>query len=464
MFKGGPRTAEAEARRIAARRATYARRREEAKFHSSPQGEGGGVPVLFDSHHDDGPSVHPVTTQSPRKQRQSNRLTARAVETAKPGRHGDGAGLYLHVADSGAKTWVYRFSFNRRVSETGLGSARDVTLAEARCKAADARKLVLAGVSPIEARRQAGRHKTGKPTFGKCADALIAAKSSEWRNEKHRGQWRVTLETYAAPLWGLPVDEVATEAVLGVLQPVWQSIPETASRLRGRIEAVLDYAKAHGWRSGENPATWRGHLALILPKRQKLMRGHFAAMPFNEVPAFVAQLRERESIAAIALEFLILTAARSGEVLGARWSEIDLEARIWVIPATRMKSGKIHRVPLSGRAMAIFEPLAAVRTGPFVFSGRKAGLSPAAFKMLLRRMRVEGASPHGFRSSFSDWASESTMFQREVVEQCLAHTVGGSVELAYRRGDILEKRRAVLEAWADFIEAKQADNVIPLRG
>jgi Arm DNA-binding domain len=247
--------------------------------------------------------------------RNSNRLTARSVATAKPGRHCDGRGLYLAVSDSGAKKWILRFTFNRRVTEMGLGNA-DVPLAQARDKAAEARKLIASGTNPILAKRQAKRTAGGKRPFGQCANALLAAKASEWRNAKHRQQWRTTLETYAAPLWGLSVDEVATEAVLGVLQPLWQRAPETASRLRGRIEAVLDFAKAHGWRSGENPAAWRGHLALILPKRQKLSRGHFAAMPYPEVPEFIATLREREAMAALALEFLILTAARSGEVLG----------------------------------------------------------------------------------------------------------------------------------------------------
>src|ERR1700731_1056586 len=240
------------------------------------------------------------TTSAPRAARRlsttrnSNRLTARSVATAKPGRHCDGRGLYLAVADSGAKKWVLRFTYNHRVTEMGLGNA-DVPLAEARDKAADARKLIAAGTNPIHARREAKRTAGGKRPFGQCANALLAAKSSEWRNEKHRSQWRMTLETYAAPLWALPVDEVATEAVLSVLQPLWQRAPETASRLRGRIEAVLDYAKAHGWRSGEHPAAWRGHLALILPKRGKLSRGHHAAMPYQNLPEFIGKLREHRA-------------------------------------------------------------------------------------------------------------------------------------------------------------------------
>src|ERR1700730_1722307 len=445
---GSNRSAAAQARRIAARAATLARWRGEAELRNAERAANKAL----------------APPRGPRKQRQSNRLTARTVETAKPGRFGDGGGLYLNVADSGAKTWVYRFSFNRRVRETGLDSVRDVTLAEARDKAHEARKLVASGVNPIAARRETERLKTGKPTFGQCAGALIAATSSEWRNEKHRGQWRVTLETYAAPLWGLPVGEVDTEFVLSVLQPLWQRAPETASRLRGRIEAVLDFAKAHGWRSGENPAAWRGHLALILPKRQKLTRGHLPAMPFDGLPEFIGKLREREAMAALALEFLILTAARSGEVLGARWAEIDIDAKVWTVPAARMKAGRQHRVPLSGRALAILETLAAARTGDFVFPGQRHGkpLSAMSLEKVLRRMKAEGATVHGFRSAFRDWAGETTSFPREIAEAALAHVAGNATERAYRRGDALEKRRKLMEAWAGFCEPKAGGNVLSM--
>src|ERR1700730_16341893 len=271
------------------------------------------------------------------------KLSARAATTAKPGRHGDGRGLYLVVSGTGARKWVFRFTFGGRVTEMGLGNAA-VSLAQARDKAAEARKVIAAGRNPIEARREAEKIAAGKPTFGQCADALLAAKSSEWRNEKHRQQWAMTLKTYAAPLRSGPVDEVDTEAVLGVLQPLWRTTPETASRLRGRIEVVLDAARAKGYipRNEANPARWRGHLDKLLPKRQKLTRGHHAAMAFDDVPEFIGKLREREAMAALALEFLILTAARSGEVLGARWAEFDLEGKVWVIPAGRMKAGREH--------------------------------------------------------------------------------------------------------------------------
>ena len=310
----------------------------------------------------------------------SGKLSARKVETAKPGRHGDGAGLWLAVSETGAKRWLYRFTIAGKVSELGLGSFSDVSLIEARERAAEARKLAKAGKSPVEAKREGIKAEAGKPTFGKVADDFIAAKGSEWRNEKHRAQWAMTLTKYAAPLRSRPVDEIDTEAVLEVLTPIWQKTPETASRLRGRIEAVLDAARARGHiaRNEANPARWRGHLDKLLPKRQKLSRGHHAAMPYAEVPAFVAQLRERDALAAMALEFCILTATRSGEVLGARWSEIDLPGKVWTIPAERMKAARAHRVPLSERALG--NPRKALRgaDGRICFSRPTRG--PAAFQ------------------------------------------------------------------------------------
>ena len=393
------------------------------------------------------------------------KLTARAAATTKPGRRGDGRGLWLVVAPSGARKWVFRFTYRGRVTEMGLGNAA-VSLAQARDRAAEARKLVAAGVNPIEARREAGRIAAGKPTFGRCADALLAAKASEWRNEKHRAQWAMTLETYAAPLRSRPVDEIDTEAVLGVLQPLWQAKPETASRLRGRIETVLDAARAKGHiaRNEANPARWRGHLDKLLPKRQKLTRGHHAAMDYRDVGGFIGKLREREATAALALEFAILTAARSGEVLGARWAEFDLEGKVWIVPAARMKAGREHRVPLSSRALAILAELAKARSGEFVFAGQKAAkpLSGMAMEMVLRRMKVAGVTVHGFRSAFRDWCGEATSFERELAEAALAHVAGDATERAYRRGDALEKRRKLMEAWAGFCEPKAGSNVLSM--
>ena len=291
--------------------------------------------------------------------RARNKLTARTVAAlAEPGKHSDGGGLYLRIdGDGGAnrRRWIFRFAWRGRTKEMGLGGYPEVSLADARMARGVAEQSVHAGQDPIEARRKAARTEAGKPTFGQMAEALIEAKASEWRNAKHRAQWKMTLEHYAAPLRSRSVDEIDTAAVLAVLTPLWREKPETASRLRGRIEAVLDAAKAQGHRSGENPAAWRGHLSHLLPKRGKLSRGHHAAMAYQDVPAFIERLREREAIAALALEFCILTAARSGEVLGARWSEIDISAKIWAVPAGRMKAAREHRLPLSDRVLAIVE-------------------------------------------------------------------------------------------------------------
>jgi integrase len=392
------------------------------------------------------------------------RLTARKAETAKAGRYGDGGGLYLIVSATGARKWVYRFSWRGKVTEMGLGAGDSVSLAEARDLRDEARRTLASGRNPIEARREAARALAGKPTFGEVADALIEAKSVQWRNAKHRAQWKMTLTEYAAPLRSRPVDEISTADVLDVLKPLWLAKPETASRLRGRIEAVLDAAKAQGHRSGENPAAWRGHLSHLLPKRPALTRGHHAAMDYAGVPAFVQKLRERDAIAAMALEFCILTATRSGEVLGARWPEMDMEAGVWTIPPSRMKAGRLHRVPLSGRAVSIVGKLAETKVGDFVFPGRRADkpLSNMAMEMVLRRMKVEGATVHGFRSAFRDWAGNETHFPREVAEAALAHIVGDKAEQAYRRGDALEKRRALMEAWAAYCEPR-GENVVALQ-
>jgi len=389
------------------------------------------------------------------------------VATAAPGIYPDGGGLYLCVASSGAKTWVYRFSWRGRRPEMGLGALGDgVGLAEARAARDEARRVLRSGSNPIEARREAARIDARKPTFGEIADALLAAKSLEWRNEKHRDQWRISLTALAAPLRSRPVDEIDTAAVLSVLTPVWQAKPETGNRLRQRIEAVLDAAKAQGHRAGDNPATWRGHLSHLLPKRGKLARGHHAAMAYADVPAFVEKLRQIDTIAARALEFAILTAGRSGEIYGARWPEIDLAAKAWTIPAERMKAGREHRVPLCQRATAILERLFAAKISAFVFPGQRGGrpLSHVAMAKVIERMGVEGATVHGFRSAFRDWAGNETHFAREVAEAALAHVVGDSAEQAYRRGDALEKRRALMADWAAYCEPKDARNVVVFRG
>jgi integrase len=282
-----------------------------------------------------------------------------------------------------------------------------------------------------------------------------------WRNGKHAAQWEMTLREYAAPLRRLPADKITTDDVLSVLKPLWNEKPETASRLRGRIERVLDAAKAQGLRSGENPARWRGHLDDLLAKRQRLTRGHHPAMPYADVSAFMATLRKREGIAALALEFGILTAARSGEVIGARWVEFDLDGAVWTVPAARMKAGKEHRIPLAPRALKIVKDIVGL-SGEFVFPGGKPGrpLSAKALAKALRRMKVKNATVHGFRSAFRDWAAECTNFTNEVCEAALAHVIENKAEAAYRRGDLFDKRRKLMDAWAAFCAVPKAGKVV----
>jgi integrase len=399
----------------------------------------------------------------------SRRLTARGVAGInKPGRHADGDGLYLNVSKSGSKSWVFLYQRNGKRREMGLGSIGDVPLGAARAKVAEARQALMAGGDPF-ARREAER----VVTFGDAVDALLADVEAGWRNPKHAAQWRMTLNTYASTLRHRPVAEVGTEHVLQVLRPLWLRVPETASRTRGRIERVLDYAKALGWRSGENPARWRGHLALILPKAEKLRRGHHRALPFAELPEFMKRLRATRGLGPRALEFLILTAARSGEVRGASWGELDLDAALWTVPKGRMKAARPHRVPLSMPAMSLLEDLrneaealaedGNVSPSAFLFPGTRPGrsLSDGTLERVLDRMKV-AVTPHGFRSSFRDWAGDMTDHPREVVEAALAHAVGDETERAYRRSDAIEKRRGLMEAWGRYCGG-ETGTVVPLR-
>lgn len=386
---------------------------------------------------------------------QLHRLSARFVATVmKTGRHADGGNLYLRVDASGAARWVFMWVRDGRQREAGLGSRELVSLAQAREFAGRMRASLVSGIDPLEARAAERRANAARVTFGECAGALLRSKESGWNNAKHRAQWATTLETYAAPLRSLPVADVSTQDVLRALQPIWRTKPETASRLRGRIEAVIDSARVAGHIDDRapNPARWKGHLDKILPKQEKLSRGHHAAMPYCNLPAFLGRLREAEGMGARALEFAILTAARSGEVLSAQWSEIDPKAKVWTIPPERMKTKREHRVPLVARALEIVEKLAEAKMGEFVFPGQKRGkpLSNMSMEMVLRRLKVDGATVHGFRSSFRDWAGEETDFARELAEAALAHVVGNRVETAYRRGDAFEKRRVLMEAWAAF--------------
>jgi integrase len=393
--------------------------------------------------------------------RVTGRLTALKVEKAKkPGMYPDGGGLYVRVTPEGTKQWVLRYMLNRRARWMGLGPAALFSLHEAREKAREARKQRHEGVDPIDARRAVRarqRLEEAKAvTFKQCAEAYINAHRTGWRNDKHAAQWSATLATYAYPTIGaLPVQVIDTALVLKVLEPIWTTKPETAGRLRGRMENILDFAKARGYCEGENPARWRGHLDKLLPALSKVRQiEHHAALPYVELPPFLTRLRDQEGTSARALEFAILTAARTGEVLGARWSEIDLLEKTWTVPAQRMKARREHRVPLSPRALAILAEMQAARAGDvsFVFPGGKPGqpLSNMAFLMLLRRMGRADLTARGFRATFKTWASESTSFQNEIVEAALAHTIGGKVEQAYRRGDLYEKRRRLMQAWANF--------------
>ena len=389
--------------------------------------------------------------------RQIDKLSARKAETIiEPGRHSDGGGLYLNVTESGSRSWLFMYKIAGRRREMGLGSLRDVPLVQARRTAASARQQLATGLDPLSLRR-----KPTSMTFGEAAKALVESMSPAWRNAKHRAQWSMTLTVYCAPIADMAVSDISTDDVLRVLKPLWLTKAETASRLRGRIERALDFAKARGMRSGENPARWRGHLDALLPKRQKLTRGHHKAMAFDNVPEFTKRLSGMEGVAPRALEFAILTAARSGEVLGCRWDEVDLSSRIWTVPANRMKGGREHRVPLSGRTIEILEAMQSAKNSEFVFPGSKSDhpLSAMALEMVLRRANVD-ATVHGFRSAFRDWSGERTNFPREVAEAALAHLVGDQTERAYRRGDALEKRRSLLDAWALFNEQPKRGKVV----
>ena len=405
--------------------------------------------------------------------RQLNRLSAKTVASKKhPGLYCDGGGLYLQVAPSGSKTWIFRFRspLTQKLRDMGLGSLHSVGLPEAREKAAAQRTALLGGLDPIEAREEGNRHKTLEAakavTFAHCAASYIESHKAGWRNEKHAEQWTKTIETYAEPTIGpLPVQAVDTGLVLKILEPIWSMKPETASRLRGRIENILDWAKARGYRSGENPARWKGHLNQLLPALSKKHRvTHHKAMPFPEVGAFVSNLRELSGISARCLEFTILTAARTNEAINAKAEEFDLTNATWTIPASRMKAKREHRVPLSPRAVEIVRKMLKLEQD-YVFPSTRKGkpVSNMAMLNLLDRMDVD-VTVHGFRSSFRDWAAERTAFSHEVCELALAHTISNAAEAAYRRGDLFEKRGKLMSTWADYINTPRTEGaVIPMR-
>lgn len=386
-----------------------------------------------------------------------NKLTVRGVAALKvPGRHADGGGLYLRITTGGARSWVFMTTSNGKRAEIGIGPASSVSLATARRIAGEMREAVAVGQDPRGILgTEAPLEEPAVLTFGAFADQYISSVEDGWRNPVHRQQWRNSLRDHAATLQNVPVTDVGTEDVLAVLQPIWLTKAETAKRVRGRIEKILDAAKARGLRPRDsmNPATYRGHLALLLPNQSKVERGHHAALPWREAPVFFQQLKQRPALAARCLEFVILTAARSGEALGATWGEIDLDAKLWTIPAARMKAGAEHVVPLSDAAVAV---LAQVKPATFtvttpVFGIGGAARSNMAMAMLLRRMSYGHVTTHGFRSTFRDWAGDATSYPREIVEQALAHTIQSKAERAYRRGTAVDRRRELMLEWASFV-------------
>lgn len=410
--------------------------------------------------------------------RGTGKLSARAVAAAaEPGWYDDGGGLRLQVTKSGAKSWVYRFMLAGKSREMGLGALADVSLAEARNAATEARKLVKAGTDPIaqrESQREAARASEALAlaramTFRQCAEAYIEAHKAGWGNEKHRLQWPSTMRDYVFPVFGaLSVQDIDLPMVMKAVEPIWTAKTSTASKVRGRIEAVLDWATVRGFRKGDNPARWRGQLAHLLPAPSKVRKvKHHAALPYAEMNAFMVELRKRDGISPRAFEFAVLTAARRGEVLGATWGEIDMEARTWIIPAERMKASRDHRVPLSEPALAILRTMDEHRLGDVVFPGSSGRpLSKMSLERLLARMGRTDMTTHGCRSSFRDWCAERTGYPNEMAEMALAHAVGNQVEAAYRRGDLFEKRRRMMDDWATFCNTMPAESgatVVPMR-
>ncbi|WP_225032334.1 tyrosine-type recombinase/integrase [Paraburkholderia sp. XV] len=384
----------------------------------------------------------------------------KVTKTTKPGLYADGGGLYLQITAAGVKSWLFRYMRAGKARGMGLGPVHTIGLAEARTRALDCRRLLLDGVDPIDSRnaeRTAQRvAQANEMTFKQCADKYIEAHRAGWKNAKHADQWTNTLATYAEPVFdSLPVSAIDTALVMKVLEPIWTTKTETASRVRGRIESVLDWATVRGYRAGENPARLKGHLDTLLPKRARVQKvTHHPALPYADLPGFIKLLRAEDGIAARALELLILTATRTNEVIGATWSEFRLDESIWIIPGERMKMRKEHRVPLSARAIALVKAQEDMKQGDFVFPGAKyqKPLSNMAMLQLLERMKRDDITVHGFRSTFRDWAGETTHYPREVCEAALAHGIKDKAEAAYARGDLFVKRATLMEDWAKFAE------------
>jgi integrase len=385
----------------------------------------------------------------------------------------DGGGLYFRVTPTGARNWIFRYMLDGKRHDLGLGPYPAVTLADARDRALAARRQVVDKIDPVAERARGALERKQSAakaiTFGQCAEAYIAAHRVGWHNARHAAQWPASLRDYVFPLIGdLPVAAIDVGLVMKIVEPLWNTKNETGTRVRGRIEVVLDWAAARGYRQGENPARWRGHLENLLPKPSKVQRVvHHAALPYGRVPGVIAELRHQDSVGARALEFLILTAARLGEVIGARWDEINLADRVWIVPAERMKSSREHRVPLSDSAIAIIEKMRATRIDDSLFPSSKSGarISYVPLSLALKKSCPEKVTMHGFRSSFRDWCAEQTAFPAEVAELALAHQVGSKVEQAYMRSDLFQRRKQLSEAWARYCDTPTPPNrvVVPLR-
>lgn len=383
-----------------------------------------------------------------------HQLTNRTVQSkSEPGRYADGGGLYLVVTKSGSKNWSFKYRWDGKRPELGFGGYPAVSLANARSFAEIARGA-LNGIpkrNPKEVFADLKKVPVGPVSLGDFIETFLDRILGDFKNAKHRQQWRNTLRTYVGPINDRPIDKIRTEDVLGILTPIWDDKRETARRVQGRLERVLNAAKAQGLRSGENPAQWKGHLETILPNNRS-KRNHHKALAYKDLPDFMVKLREREALSALCLEFVILTCVRSAEGRNATWDEVDLDESIWTIKAERMKMGKEHRIPLCDKAFKILTELNEVRTGKFVFPGRsgRTGISEASIRKMLLSLNQDGITTHGFRSTFRDWVFEMTDFPRELAEIALSHSVGDATERAYRRGDALEKRRALMEAWSVF--------------
>ncbi len=407
-------------------------------------------------------------------------LTEKGIAKLAPGRYRDKdtRGLYLQVSPTRTRAWLLRFELNKRERFMGLGPYPDFSLKEARQRAREARQKLADGIDPIEARdaerrakEKEARKQAGIPTFREAAKRWHQVHSPKWRNVKATKQTLATLEAYAFPRLGnLRVDEIATEDVRAALEPIWHRIPETASRTRGRIEGVLSWSIANKYREGPNPARWSDNLEHLLPAQVSNGANHHPALPYQQLPEFMVALKERDGVAARALEFTILTAARTGETIGARWDEIDLKQRVWSVPSGRIKGGREHRVPLADRAVQLLKELGPESGNKFVFLGSAEGrgLSNMSMAAVLKRIGRDDVTVHGFRSTFRDWAAERTGFANHIVEMALAHVIGNKVEAAYRRGDLFEKRKRLMSDWAKYCASKPvaagANNVVSLRG